>query len=66
MESGELPLGSHQPTLHERLVLPAPTAGEEGMVSKSGGVAPRLTKRGSAFTELASSALEICQFEKLV
>jgi hypothetical protein len=66
MESGELPFGSHQPTPHERLVLPAPTAGEEGLVSKLGGVSPRSTKRGSVFKEFASSPLEVCQFEKLV
>jgi hypothetical protein len=66
MELGELPLGSHQPTLQGRLVLPSPTVGELGMVSKFGGVAPRLTKSGSVFREFASSPLLVCQFEKLV
>ena len=45
---------------------PAPTAGEDGMVSKFGGVAPRSTKRGSVFKESASSPLVVCQFEKFV
>jgi hypothetical protein len=66
MEFGELPLRSHQPTLHETLVLPAPTVGEEGIVPKFGGAAARSTKRGSVFKEFASSPLEVCQFEKLV
>ena len=66
MEFGELPLGSHQPTLQERVVLPALTAGEEGSVSKFGGVSPTLTNLGSAFTEFASSPLDVCQSGKLV
>jgi hypothetical protein len=66
MESGELPWGSHQPSLHERLVLPVPTVGEDGSVSKFGGAAPRSTKRGFVFSEFVSSLLEVCQFEKLV
>jgi hypothetical protein len=63
---GELPWGSHQPTPHDRLVLPAPMAGEVVWVAKFGGVSPRSTNCGSAFMAFASSPLVLCQFAKLV
>ena len=41
--------------LQGMLMLPALTAGDALEISKSGGVAPRLTNRGLAFEELESS-----------
>ena len=66
MEPGELPLGSHQPTLQERAVPPALTAGELPATSKSGGVDGRPSNSGfEPLREFASSPVALSKAAKL-
>jgi hypothetical protein len=59
-------LGSHQPTLHDKLVLAVKYAGELVLMSKSGGDERRLMNCGFEFTESSSSPLLLCQSAKMV